>query len=289
MQKIIENFFVTLKYLFKVMALSRFKKFPKFELRHKEVVILGNGPSLNLLLDENTNFLENKLKICVNYFAQSSYYETVKPEIYVLIDPGFWRADAPQTLKEQRESLYSKIINVTNWQLVVYMPFEAKNYKSAFAQLLDHKNIRIFYFNNVGVEGFSAFRYFCFDSSLGLPRPGNVLVACIFISIKLGLEKIYLAGADHDWIKHIVVGQDNKLYMVHNHFYEDTKDQKIVAKRWGGEYISLYKMLENFIVPLKSYFTLEAYSKRQNVKIYNITPNSFIDAFERLNINNQKN
>lgn len=288
MQKIVENILSSTKSIFKILLLSRFRKFFKYQQKFKEVVILGNGPSLNALLEENTWFLDNKQTICVNYFGLSKYYEQVQPDIYVLIDPAFWRSEAPETLIEQRNQLYEKIVKETTWQLSVFMPYESKKNKNSYKKLLENKNVKICYFNNVGVEGFKSFLYFCFNNSLGLPRPGNVLVACIYISIKLEFEKMYLAGADHDWLKYIMVGDDNKIYMVHNHFYEDTKDQKIVPKRWSGEDIPLYKMLENFVVPLKSYFILEDFSKTKKSKIFNITPNSFIDAFERYDIKQEK-
>jgi len=287
MQNFIENFFITLKHLFKIIALSRFRKFPKIQLKYNETVILGNGPSLNNLIEQNQWFLEDKLKICVNFFALSSYYELVKPEIYVLIDPGFFKPEAPQNLKQKRDNLYNKIATVTNWQLFIYMPFEALKFKSAYQQLNENKNVKILYFNNVGIEGFNSFEHLCFNLSLGLPRPRNVIVPSIYISIQLGIKTIYLAGTDHNWINHIFVGNDNKLYMAQNHFY-DTTNQKEAIKDWKNQDIKLHEMLQNFVVLFKSYWTLERYSKTKNVKIFNITPISFIDAFERLKIEKDK-
>ena len=43
-------------------------------------------------------------------------------------------------------------------------------------------------------------------------------------------------------------------------------------------------ILQSFYVAFRSYFTIARYASHRSVKIFNITPGSFIDAFPRLNI-----
>ena len=44
----------------------------------KESIIIGNGPSLKLFLENHINFIERKTIFCINSFATSIYFELIK-------------------------------------------------------------------------------------------------------------------------------------------------------------------------------------------------------------------
>ena len=48
--------------------------------------ICGNGPSLKSVYDNNIRFFHDKKVLCVNRIAETSYYEKIKPLVYVMID-----------------------------------------------------------------------------------------------------------------------------------------------------------------------------------------------------------
>lgn len=48
----------------------------------------------------------------------------------------------------------------------------------------------------------------------------------------------------------------------------------------------LHEVLGNMCTAFKAYFLIESYANTLDKKIYNITPDSFIDAFKRLDLNN---
>lgn len=67
---------------------------------------------------------------------------------------------------------------------------------------------------------------------------------------------------------------------VQPHFYKEDDDEK---KRVVNEYRSyrLHQILESFRVAFESYHRIARYARRAGVNIYNATPGSYIDAFER--------
>ena len=46
----------------------------------------------------------------------------------------------------------------------------------------------------------------------------------------------------------------------------------------------LYTILYHMYVAFKSYFVLEAYARRLDKEVINVTPGSYIDAFKRMKV-----
>ena len=56
-----------------------------------ELVILGNGPSLNTTLTRSRRFVMNCHRLAVNFAASAPVFRELKPNHYVLADPHFFR------------------------------------------------------------------------------------------------------------------------------------------------------------------------------------------------------
>jgi len=56
----------------------------------KELVILGNGPSLRDTITCHEQWLKSHIKLAVNFAANSAEYSMLKPEYYVLADSHFF-------------------------------------------------------------------------------------------------------------------------------------------------------------------------------------------------------
>lgn len=100
----------------------------------------------------------------------------------------------------------------------------------------------------------------------------------------MSFEKIYLAGADHSWLHDISVTDDNVVLMSQNHFYgkRNSSVDAVLKENIGTK--KLYTILYHMYVAFKSYFVLKAYSEHLGKKVINITPHSFIDAFDRMDV-----
>jgi len=286
-QQFINNLNKTLISIIKIVLLSKANKFPKTKFHSDNCIILGNGPSLNSFIETSYEFIKNKTLIGVNHFAETELYNTLKPEIYILSAPEMWRDDVETFHKNKGEKLFEAIRKNTKWPIQLFIGRNAEKYKTRINVLKKNPNISIFYFNTTGVEGFNRFCFHCFEKGKGMPRPHNVLIPSLIISIRFNFSTIFISGADHNWIKYISVTHNNKVLLTQKHFYDEkTANPRTMDKMGKGER-KLHEILEKFVISLKGYFIIDKFSKKKNIKIYNITPDSYIDAFEKLNLKNE--
>lgn len=268
----------------KICFLSKFRSsLKKYKIEPDECCILGNGPCLSKDLEYNLNFIKSRAKISVNHFAFSEEYERIKPDYYILAAPEFWLKDTTDYHKEMRIKLANNLVDKTNWQMKLFIPFSAKN--SEFCNIvLQNKNITIVHFNVTPIEGLTFISKILFNLNLGMPRPHNVLIPSIFLSINLGFKKIYIFGADHSWHEEIKIGQDNKVTVNHQHFYDKSEQRMPMYKLDGKEYY-IHDIFRKLHLAFKGYFTLRNYAESQNAVILNASSKSYIDAFQKVKLN----
>lgn len=293
-QIFIENLTLTLLTILKIILLSTY--FPKkIRLKDdvKECLILGNGPSLNDLIKNSAHFVKGKILICVNHFARTDFYKLLKPNYYIITSPEFFGMENKLNWEHYRMTTFQAMAEKTDWEMTLMVPSLAGKRKNWIKMLKSNPKIKIHYFNNTPVEGFTRINHWLYRLDLGMPRPHNVLIPAIFISIQLKFEKVYLAGADHSWLKYIQVDQNNQVLLNQKHFYEndqpETHDKS--TSRFQPMYIGgtktkrkLHEVLIKYVYSFRSYWELNRYAKSRGTKVLNTTSNSFIDAFERVKI-----
>lgn len=260
----------TLKSLAKIAIQSRRCTItPHSPAEGDSLVILANGPSLRTTIADHASELSRRPAMAVNFAANAPEFATLRPGRYVLADPHFFTSDEPNV-----QSLWRNISAAT-WPITLYVPCS----EAARARRLA-PTARVETFNAVGVEGFESFCHAAFRRGLGMPRPRNVLIAAIMIALKAGFTTIYLTGADHSWLRTIGVNDNNEVESIQPHFYADDKRE---LKRSANEYkgYRLHDILHSFTVAFRSYHEIARFAAKEGVSIYNSTPGSFIDAFER--------
>ena len=262
----------TLASMLKIMLKSKKTDAPEPELTSKEIVVLGNGPSLNDTMERHSDWLAEKELMAVNFAANTYAWERLKPRWYVLADPHFWSKKPDENLKRLWENL-----KATPWPLILYVPC---NKVKATRKLLGDSQVRIKGFNMTPVEGFRWFRHGAWRRGWGMPRPRNVLIPAIMIALREGFTTIMLAGADHSWTRTLSVDNRNRVVTVQPHFYEDNRQER---ERVESVYqdVHLHNMLESLMIAFRSYHQIAAYARKRGVDVLNITPGSFIDAFPR--------
>lgn len=240
------------------------------------LIVMGNGPSLSTTIAQCRQQLEAFPLLAVNFAAIAPEFTDLKPEYYVLADPLFFEEPATANVVRLRDALSN-----VNWPMTLFVP--ARMVKFASRLTASNPVIRIASFNPVGIEGFETLENLAFGSGLGMPRPRNVLIPSLMVAITLGFKVIYVAGADHSWMKTLEVTDENIVVSVQPHFYKEAEDEK---SRITSVYknIRLHEVVHSFYIAFKSYFAIERYARRQGVRIINVTPGSYIDAFERANL-----
>lgn len=284
-----ENLLFTFLSIIKIILIS--KKRIKLPIKeHRSCIILGNGPSLNSTVNQYSDFFKAKDIIGVNYFVRSELYTKLKPNIYILASPEYWKEEKKEWNTE-RFKTFEMIARKTHWRLSILVPQMARNFNEWKKIIHSNPNIQIYYYNNTPTEGFTAFNFFAYKHNLAMPRPHNVLIPSLMVSINMNYEYIFLAGADHSWLPEITVNNQNEVLLSQKHFYDNlTKndksnlnkpDAKPMFKGGSTKTRKLHEILEKFVYAFRAYWEIKAYAERRNIKIINITPNSYIDAFPK--------
>ncbi len=248
-----------------------------------DIVVIGNGPSLNKMISEKTEFLNNKDLICVNFFPSSEYFFKLKPLYLIVGAPDFWLERVRPELENLRNDLYKNLLKV-NWTLVFYIPVQAKKFTLWHKLTAQNSFIKIHYYNVTPIHGYSWFRNFCYKRNIGLPRPHNILNPAIMMSIIMNYTNIYLWGAEHSWLQTIFVDEDNIAYLTQQHFYSKGTVKPLPMQKNVNEDRKLHEMLYKFVYTFEGYFLIREFSEKNGSNIWNCTPGSFIDAFKRLKI-----
>ena len=238
------------------------------------IIIMGNGPSLNDAIAQYGDLLKQSNTLAVNFAANAPQFWDLKPRYYVLADPHFFIAvDNVNVVK-----LYNNFEQV-DWPMTLFVPFDAKKYGLKVA----NKNIKLEYFNFIAVEGFQCLENWAYSTGRGMPRPRNVLIPSIMVAMKMGWENIYIAGADHSWTKTLSVNERNEVISIQPHFYKEDENEE---KRIKVDYLKypLHQIIHSFYIAFKSYHDIQRYALHRGVNIYNVTPESFIDAFPRVEL-----
>ncbi|MDE5574037.1 MAG: hypothetical protein K2H44_01275 [Muribaculaceae bacterium] len=267
----LQNVADTLTALIKVVLLSHPAGRIKAQKQEKPLIIMGNGPSLRETIDKHLDILCQNDTLAVNFAANSPEFFKIKPRYYTLADPLFFEnSDA-----ENMISLYENL-NKVDWQMTLLVPVKAP-------VKISNPNINIKRFNMVGVDGARWLKHLLFSSRMAMPRPRNVLIPSIMAAIWLGYKNIYLVGADHSWMKSISVDEENHVVSIQTHFYKDS-NKELGRKRDLFANVRLHEVAHSYYTAFKAYHTILDYITPKGIKIYNSTPESFIDAFERRNL-----
>lgn len=236
-----------------------------------ELVVLGNGPSLNDTVALHADFLHGRCLLAVNFAANTPLFQSLKPDYYVLADPHFFNPQGNPAVASLWDALAS-----ASWTITLMVPVRAV----VPAAVAANPNVSIQRYNLTPVEGLRWLSHALYRAGLGMPRPRNVLIPSLMLAIAAGFKTIYVAGADHSWMKTISVDDDNHVVSVQPHFYKDSDNEHARVRKDYMNY-PLHQIVYSFYVAFRSYHALQRYAKSVGVSIFNITPGSFIDAFPR--------
>lgn len=235
------------------------------------IIIMGNGPSLADTIARDRDSLLGYPTMAVNFAANAPEFRELRPAYYVLADPHFFNNTSDPNVSRLIGNL-----NRVDWPMTLYVPFAARNVDT----LIANSNVTVGRFNAVAVEGWRWLERAAYSSGRGMPRPRNVLIPSIMIAMQAGFRNIYVAGADHSWMRTLEVNERNEVVSVQPHFYKEDEQE---VKRVRTEYLRypLHEIVYSFYVAFKAYHDIERYAAGRGVNIYNATPGSFIDAFRR--------
>ena len=271
----IYNIIDTFLSIIRVLSLSHFKKTRQIQKRHDKCILFGNGPSLLATMQKYENTIYDYDIIAVNQMAVTDEFEKYQPSVYIIADPGYWYEKGYEKEFYYADELYNALFEKTSWKLQLYMPYQA-NKQQVITQLCKNPNIKIVFYNKTTFSGYKKISYFIYNRQWGMVRPQNILLVALMLLIYSKYKTILLAGADTDWMKDIWVDEQNQLRIHDSHFYnEDYQSDRVFP-------FSMTEISAIFYYIFKNYSVIEEYSKHKKIKIYNLYPRSFIDAFEKI-------
>lgn len=255
------------------------------EKKATEAVILANGPSFNETYRKNKSFLKDKESICVNYFPLSPLFEEIKPRYAIITGPPFWQDTWGEENKKTTARLFDALAEKTTWDLIFFIPCNARKWSRWQNVIAKNKHISVYYFNNTPIEGYRWFQTLMFNLRLGTPRPQNILIPTIYMTIQLKYKKVFLWGVDHSWLQEIRVDENNIALVHQKHFYDENESKPLPMRNGEKPRYRMHNILYKFMKTFESYLVLRDYADKRGVQIINNTDGSYIDAFERMKLN----
>ena len=228
---------------------------------NKTCYILACGPSIN---EMDLSVLKGKDCISVSNFFVHPLYQEIQPKYHV-----FAPTHEPIT-EEQYNSWIADFQDKTRFD--VQLILNAKD-KPITDSVSNKGNIKRFYYE---LTDKMPELYVEITLDKPLPRIQTVVHLAIYTAIALGYKEINLLGVDHDWLLH---------YGESRHFYEE-KNSVLAAN--GYVEFSAENDLENqfrsHLILWGIYKSIQKYSSKQFISVFNLNKLSFLDVFPKKNI-----
>lgn len=265
---------------------------PKVEYNSKNgksLCVIGNGPSLKDTFENYLDILKSMDCIVVNQFSTTSYFTQLKPSAYLVVDGAYFHDpdSLPQNLADLVRNVARSIQDNLDWDMVIYLPFNAYN-SYYYKTIIENKFVKVIFFNNSGWNyalPCSTFLYKLWNRNLIGHLGQTVLNTCIGLGIEMRYSNIYVVGADSSWHELYWMDQaTNQLYIVDKHFYGGKKTPVFMDSEHKHQ-SKIHEELGCVSRALKSYWELSEYAKYNQIKVFNASSYSWIDAFERISFN----
>lgn len=269
MQRFLISLGTSLKSVVKLLLKSRAASSLVHLAQGNAVVVMGNGPSLSDTIAKHGAQLEQMPLMSVNFAGLTEEFLRLKPIYYVLADPVFFRDLDNANVNR----LWQTLGHDVTWPMTLFVPVGTKVPPVA-------ESINVARYNMLGIEGFEWLEHLAWRRGWGMPRPRNVLIPSLMQALRMGYSTVYVAGADHSWTRTLSVSDDNVVVSVQPHFYTDNEaEHQRVTQVYAD--VHMPEIMYSFHLAFKAYWAIRRFAGKIGSRVVNITPGSFIDAFER--------
>lgn len=275
------------QFLLAFLYLSRIKEVRKSDIpfginKGKKAKVFGNGPSLRKLIDKyhNNEIEVNHDCFFVNYSPLDDFFFEIKPNHLLLSDLTF-SSDGEWTPRVKQ--MYKRLQNEVDWDLTIYV---TRMNKRECQQLVDYADITNphisyrFIYKRSCDEFLPSLRNRLYKSGYFLPVESTIVGTALWVAILEKYDEIELYGVETDQFKDFIVEDDNSLYMIDRHFYGERKRRVIIDTNMNPK---IHEMLNTYTGMLRLHYLLSQFADYMGVKVYNCTPGSMIDSYERKN------
>jgi len=232
--------------------------------------ILGNGPSIN---NQNLTRLADKETFMMNNFWRHPQYKIIRPKYLIAGDLSSYAQNLRPTEAWGANHIAGVDLPDSN-EIISQVP-ETKLILNSVAKNFVEQN-KLFLQNQVYYvleQGpMDEDLRFNLDLTKPIPFPKNSVVLALISALYMGFETIYLLGCDHDLLAYPA----KKAHIGFKRFYEPKQDMTAYKEKANYE-----DMIESGLRLFRNYRLLKEKTAKlyPQVKIYNATPNSFLDVF----------
>ncbi len=237
----------------------------------KRCFIIGTGPSIN---NQDLAKLKNEYTFAVNTFWNYPRYKEISPKYYVLTDSDLFPNKQGRGELWQTEILKKTPVIESCSDTKLFLHITGKTFIEENGLF---RNNEIYYlaFNGHFRDNLN----FNIDLDKVIPNTKNVMVASIIAAVYMGFEEIYLLGCEHSFLAQPAQDYYRKFKEFYKTEYDDNdQGQKI---KYAMDIMSYESHIHHIQVLFKNYRLLreKLAQEKPTVKIYNATPNSFLDVF----------
>jgi hypothetical protein len=244
--------------------------------------VLGNGPSIN---NQDLTTLADKETFVMNNFWRHPQYKIIRPKYYLAADLSSY-AKNMRPVEAWGANHPGRGVDLPDSDRILSQVLETKLFFNSVAKNFIEQN-SLFFKNQVFyiLERGSMDEHLNFniDPSKPIPFPKNSVVLALILAVYMGFETIYLLGCDHDFLAY----PSSRTFIGFKRFFDDPAGSALSGYQEKSSYED---MVTSCLRLFKNYRLLaEKIAKLYpNVKIYNATPNSFLDVFPMVNFEDIK-
>lgn len=256
----------------------------KDKYSNQRCFVVGSGPSLS-----NIDFaqLQNEYTFVCNEFDKNPRYGILKPKFHITCDSVYYTEGEGEYFTEQFK-LKDKTIPTTTAMII---NLAAKPFMDKYGLFKRHQ---VYY---VGTQGiFTDKLPFNIELDRYIPYPKNSALMCMLAAVYMGFREIILIGCEHGFL-------NKPITVLMEHSADDYPEDLKQADMYDQEVMKKFNLTKNLRRPtyenavasvlqlFKSYrlFYKKVKKNHPNTNIYNATPNSFLDVFPFVNLDNVLN
>ena len=247
--------------------------------KKRKINILGNSPMLSKTIK---SIEESDHNIMVNFALCDDLFFVVKPEYLSICDPIFFVNDFVPATQERTKKLkdWHENLKKIDWNLTLIIP--STQYRNS--NFLRELNLEVVVINARFFDvGSNFIRHKLYQNNLSCPNLSNIIILAIYSALQLNYENVYIHGVDGDGFSKYRVDMMNHISFEDTHYYNSGIARNLTLQDnvpIGG----LYKCLLEEASMHRSFLDVSQYAKRIGVKVYNVSPNSMLDTFEKINL-----
>lgn len=236
--------------------------------------LVGGGPSIK---DIDLSRLKNEWTFVMGEFDNNPQFKDLDPKFYVISDSVYFTEGESDYWNKQFEKKDKTIEPSTD----IFVSLDARAYIEKHHLFTNHQ---VYYLGMRGIISES----FSFNTNLDryLPWPKNSMLLSMMIAVYMGFEEIYLMGCEHNFLC-FNIGQGKAISYDYSH-NDDVTEADInsdeVVKKFAVPRDLTMTYEDNVAHVLQLFKNYRLFYKKTkklypDTKIFNATPDSYLDVF----------